>query len=152
MRYFSPLVLAMFLVGAASAGEEIWMCEANTVVRIFPGDDGLFRVREQETHLRILIDKKGLAVYEYEGEVVFKPSVRFKMECTWQQNRPVLCLGDQSEHGRTLGRDSFELRDDNTFLLHQIGIRSSELDDGFVTIDKITVGQCSISSLSSNPE
>ena len=152
MLFLFPLILAVSSAGPLPASEESWMCEASTVVRIDLDDEGLFRVREQKTQLRILIDQIGITVYEYEGEIVFNPDTRMPMECTWHQNRPVLCLGAQGKYGRTLGRDSFELRADNTFLLHQIGIGSSESNDGWESVDKITVGRCSIGSPTSSPE
>ena len=152
MRYFGPLVLSLASVCAAQSSEDVWMCDADTVIRIHPDDDGQFQVNEQKPRLRFLIDQKGFTVYEYEGEIVFKPNSRFEMECTWHQNRPVLCVGDESRYGRTIGRDSFELRADNSFFLHQIGVRTSDLNDGWVTSDRITVGRCFVSDLTISAE
>ena len=47
MRYFGPLVLSLASVCAAQSSEDIWMCDAEMIVRIHPDDDGQFRVSEQ---------------------------------------------------------------------------------------------------------
>ena len=135
-------ILALASVSAAQSSDDVWMCDAEMIIRLHLDDDGQFRVSEQKPGLRLLIDQQGITVYEYEGEIVYKPNKRFEMECTWHQNRPVLCVGDKSRYGRTRGRDTFELRVDNSFFLHQIGVRTSELNDGWVTGDRITVGRC----------